>query len=475
MKGQINQFMPFGMFATFLLTVALSPKPALYFNPSEINLLFGGPFTRRALVLYKLSSYAFGALLSSLLITLLLPKTAYAPLTSFLGALLTLIFIQLLTVATGLSSQLLARRLHFQRGPSLCFLVLIAALSAYYIVVSDSLTGALGQFQSSLGGQMLLAPFAVFAHIVQGHSSFSAVFDWAALGLALDAALVYVIIELDRRSFELSADASLRLHERWDRARRSGLLWSAQTDVVHRYMKSPRLGGVGPLAWRQMLSALRTSRKIVLVLLAISILAGPIFITVRAEISVWSMLGGVFFAAVFVLPRTLVFDFRSDLEAIETFKSMPLSALKIVVGQLAVPVLLASLIETVFLAGVALAQKPASTVVLFGTGVCLLPFNTLLFGLENLFFMLLPAPLVPVGRADFDFLGRTLIEFVIKSTILIASFVLAVSFGLKMMSATGLPWPALVVTAFVTLVLIAIIVLLMLCWAFNRFDISRQA
>ncbi|MFZ2168729.1 MAG: putative ABC exporter domain-containing protein, partial [Methylococcaceae bacterium] len=398
LRGQTARFMPFGLLAAFLLTAFLSPGPGLYFSPAEINLLFSGPFTRRALLLYKLCFFVFGALLSSLLIMLLVPRSAYTPQATFLGAFLTLLFIQLLTVATGLLGQFLARRFGGRVRSSYVFIMLISLVAAagwYYGGVSSGLTDALAQFQSSVGGSLLLSPFDVFAHIFLAQAFFSDLLIWAMLGLAMNLGLLAVVILLDRHSCESSAAASLELYKRWDRARRSGLPWGAQQPLIVRsFMPAPSLNGIGPIAWRQMLSALRSSSKALLACLGMAILAGPLLVIASADISRWTLIGGVFFAAVFVLPRTLVFDFRSDLETIGNFKALPLSPWKICIGQLASPVLLTSLIELVLLGSTAILLDSQSRVFLIGISPFLVPFNLLLYGLENLFFLLFPAPLV---------------------------------------------------------------------------------
>jgi hypothetical protein len=468
--------MPIGLLATFLLTVFISPSPALYFSPSEINLLFSGPFTRRALLLYKLCCYAFGLLLSSLLIMLLIPASTYAPQATFLGAFLTLMFIQLLTVATGLFGQMLKSYSYVRVRFSYVIITLISLVAAtgwYYTGVSSGLTGGLARFQSSIVGTLVLAPFDVFAHIFLAQSIFPGLLVWATLGVAMNMGLLIVVILLDSQSCEASAAASLELHKRWDRARRSGLLWGAQPVIVRSFMQPPMLSGIGPVAWRQMLSAFRSSSKALWVFLVMATLGGPLLVIASADISKWTLMGGVFFAAVFVLPRTLVFDFRSDLDTMENFKALPLSPWKISIGQLILPVLLTTLIELVLLGSMAILLDSKSRVFLIGISPFLVPFNILLYGLENLFFLFFPAPLVPVWRFDFDFLGRTMIEFALKSTILIGSCFLSVSAGQLAISDMGLPWPAFVVTAWFSLTLIALMTLPLLSWAFNRFDVSR--
>jgi hypothetical protein len=476
LRSRTAQYLPIGLLAGFLLTVLISPSPGLYFNPAEINLLFGGPFTRRSVLLYKLGGYAFGVLLSSLLIALLLPASAFTPASTFLGSFLTLLFIQLLTVAAGLLGHLPGRYVFARVKCSHAFIALIALLAAaggYPADPAGGMTGALAQFQSSIGGTLLLAPFNVFAHIFLAPANFPDLLAWATLGLAMNMGLVAVVILLDRHAFEASTAASLELHRRWDRARRGGLPWGAQPRVVHSSRSPAMLGGIGPIAWRQMLSAIRVSRNALLTFLAIAIVAGPLLVAAGSDISIWSLAAGVFVAAVFVLPRTLVFDFRSDLETLQNFKALPLPAWKICLGQLAAPVLLTSLIELVLLIGTAIFIDSQVRVFPIGIVLFLLPFNLLLYGAENLFFLLFPAPLVPVGRADFDFMGRTLVGYAITAAILIGSCLLATGAGYMAVQVTGLSWPAFVAAVWFSLTLIAVMMLPLLSRAFDRFDISR--
>lgn len=475
-RGQTALYMPVGLLAGFLLTIFISPSPGLYFNPSEINLLFSGPFTRRALLLYKLGSYAFGVLLSSLLITLLIPTSVYSSQAAFLGIFLTLLFIQLLTIATGLLGQLFEKyfRLRFKFLIVSMIILLLATTGWYFADTSIGLKGMLSQFQSSIGGTLLLAPFNVFANIFLSQLNFPDLLTWVTLGLAMNVLLVTVIILLDRHCGEALTAASLELHKRWDRARHGGLPWGPWSTIARSSMRPPMRGGIGLVAWRQMLSAIRGSSHVLLTFLTLAIAAGPLLVIASADISMWSLIGGVFAAAVFVLPKTLVFDFRGDLDAMQNFKGLPLSAWKICIGQLASPVLLTSLIELVLLGSVVIFMGSRSRFILLSISPFLVPFNVLLYGVENIFFLLFPASLVPVGRADYDFIGRTIVGSAITVTILIGSCVLAVGIGYLAARAIGLSWPTFVVAAWFSLTLLSSMMLPLVSWAFNRFDVSRR-
>ena len=477
LREQFARLMPAGLLAACLLTVFTASGPAIHFSPSEINLLFSAPFSRRALLLYKMCFYAFGAFLSSLLITLLVPAFTHTLLAAFLGAFLTLIFIQLCSAVIGLLSQLLAAYCYvpLRRGHAMLLLVaVIAALAWYFSALDNGLAGAFTLFRSSLAGTLLLAPFEVFVQIFLASSIYPELLGWATLGLAINIGLLTVIILLDRHSYEASIAASLNLHKRWIRARRSGLLWGAQPVVVRSFRPPAVIGGIGPVAWRQLLTALRSSSKALLVFMALALLAGPLLVIAAADISMWSRIGFVFFVAVYLLPRTMVFDFRSDLDTMENYKALPLRPWKIATGQLLAPVLLTSLVELLLLGSVAIFLDGVPRTIVVCMVPFIVPFNALLYALENTFFLLFPTPLVPVGRVDFDFLGRTMVEFAVKTGLLISGCGLAAGAGMLVLNATDRSWLAFTVVAWLVLSLIALLTVPVLSLAFDRFNVSRS-
>jgi len=120
-----------------------------------------------------------------------------------------------------------------------------------------------------------------------------------------------------------------------------------------------------------------------------------------------------------------------------------------------------------------IARSSRQPPIFSGISPFLVPFNVLLYEIENLFFLLFPAPLVPVGRADYDFIGRTLAGCAITVTVLIGSCFLAAGAGYAAATATDLSWTAFVIVAWIFLALLASMTLPFLSWAFNRFVVSR--
>ncbi len=474
-RTQLALYMPFGLLGACLLTVLTSSGPAIHFSPPEINLLFTAPFSRRALLLYKMCFYLFGALLSALLITVLVPGFTESLLATFFGAFLVLVFIQLFSAVIGLAGHRLKSRIPGVRRAHMYILsgVLVVVVFVWVTLFGGNLAEGLRQFQSSLPGRVVLAPFAVFTKLFTAGSVYPQVLGWALAGLVINVVLFGLLVRLDRHAYEASVTASLKLHKRWMQAKRSGLLWGSQPELARTSRRPPGLGGIGPLAWRQLLSAVRRSRKALLTFLMLALLSGPLLVIAAAGISVWSRIGFVFFVAVYVLPRTLVFDFRSDLETMENFKALPLQPWKLCVGQLVTPVLLTSLVQLLVLISAAVFLEGTPRLVLLALVPFLLPFNLLLYGLENLLFLLFPTPLVPVGRVDFDFLGRTMVEFAVKTALLLGGCGLAGVTGMMVLEATGRSWSAFAVVSWCALALIALLLLPLLSRAYNRFDISR--
>jgi hypothetical protein len=473
---QVGRLMPAGLLGAALLTVMTASGPALYFGPAEMNLLFSAPFTRRALLLYKVCYYAAGASLSSLIIVLVLPPFANNALAAFVGSFLTLMFIQLFSAAFGSVSRLLnARRLvRLRRGVALVLLAGLVFTALRLIVdAGGGLAGELGDLRDSWFGRLLLAPFEVFVNTLLAPAVYPDLIGWAALAVLINAALLAIIFRLDGRTYEASIAASEAVHARWERLLKGGLFRTARPVAFRSPGRAPLLAGVGPVAWRQLLGVARVSARPVAVFLVLALIAGPLLIHAAADVSPWSRAGMVFFVAVFVLPRTLVFDFRGDLEHMENLKALPLRAWAICAGQLVAPVLLSSMVGLVLIAATVPLLEGRPRMIVAALALFIVPFNLLLYALENLFFLLFPRPLVPVGRVDFDFMGRTMVEFAVKASLLIGACGLAAGLGLVASRATDGSRLALAAAAWTTLTLTSLLMLPLLARAFRRFDVSR--
>ena len=106
--------------------------------------------------------------------------------------------------------------------------------------------------------------------------------------------------------------------------------------------------------------------------------------------------------------------------------------------------------------------------------IAMVPTNILLFCVENISFLLAPTRMVPVVRVDFDFLGRTLADFMVKS------FALAFALGIALLTARYAlkQWPdqftLAAVTGITALFLQSALAVGLMSEAYRRFDSSQH-
>src|SRR5262249_10268232 len=93
------------------------------------------------------------------------------------------------------------------------------------------------------------------------------------------------------------------------------------------------------------------------------------------------------------------FDFRGDIDRIEVLKSLPIRPSWLVVGQLAAPVVLVSVIQMIVLVGGQLAMGRAHFLISLAA-LFLPPFNFVLFAVDNLIFLLFPTRMMPTTPGD---------------------------------------------------------------------------
>jgi hypothetical protein len=181
----------------------------------------------------------------------------------------------------------------------------------------------------------------------------------------------------------------------------------------------------------------------------------------------------VFFFDGYILPRTLICDFRGDLSRMETYKTLPIAPWRICAGQLVVQVLLAYIIALTMIVSIALFEDRLTLPVALAMAAFALPFTLLIYAVENTISLLFPAKLVPMGRADFEFLGRSLIEFIMKTIIILIAVSVAIGVGTFtfMMLKTTLVLPGL--ASWLALTLIGGLATIVMQYAFRRYVVAE--
>lgn len=475
-RGFIGDFMPFALFGAFLFTVFASNGPALHFSANEINFLFAGPFSRRSLVIYKVAAYLAGAVLSAAIFALLIPGRASSGVAAFTGSFLTLVFVQLSTAAFSTCALAFEQSPVMRaRQPAVVLLAAGVAALVFYVTATTDRTifDVLVGFRHSTLGGIVLSPFIVFAELFLVEALFPDLVLWALVAIAINGALLLVILALDGRAADHALLASRRLSNRWARMRQGASFWASDKTTGRSLRRAPALGGIGPIAWRQAINATRNSGRVIIVFFVISLLTGPVLANAGAASSISGIVGLAYFFIAFIMPRSLVCDFRGELASIELYKALPLAPWRLCVGQLAVPVVLSSAIQLTMIISILLFVDGVSAPVLIALAAFTVPFSLLLYGLENLIFLFFPANLLPVGRVDFEFLGRTLVDFIAKTIIIVTAMATSSAAGYAALQASGNAWAWFALASWLVLALLALLTVPLLAFAFRRFRVSQ--
>lgn len=475
-RAQIETYLPLGMLGMTLLTVLLTTGPSFHFSPTEINLLFVGPFSRRDLIIYKFIAYAAGAGLSAALIVPFAHSQTGSAFSAFTAAFLTLLFVQLNSAAVGMAWQAFeGRRLAWLKWPAtavVCTLALAAMIHAW-AVPDRSISGLLEEVRHSWIGTIILMPYIVFAELFLARALFPDLALWAAIAILINVLLFWAVIKLDRRTSEFSLREHARLSDRWERMKQGGSFWATERSEVPSIRTAPTLGGLGPIAWRQAIKAVRNSSKLIIIFIVGAACAGPLFSMAGISVTGDRGLVMIFCFFGFILPRTLICDFRGDLSRMETYKTLPIAPWRICMGQLLVQVLLAYVVALMMIVSFLLFDDRLGASVALALAAFALPFTLLLYAVENTIFLLFPAKPIPMGRADFEFLGRSLIEFIMKTVVLLFAVSLAFGVGVVTFMAlrTTLVLPGL--ASWLTLTLIGGLATIVMQYAFRRFVVAE--
>ena len=475
LSTQISTFMPISMLAMSLLTVALTTGPTFHFSPTEINFLFTGPFRRRDLILYKFGAYVAGATLSSALIAVFARDQTGSALAAFIAALLTIIFIQLNSAVIVMAAQTLeGSRLARIRYPviALLFAVAVASLIYAWTAPGRSFFDLLSAFRHSSVGTVILIPYIVFAELFVA-SSLPKLAFWASVAFLINAALLRAVVMLDARTTDRALSENARESVRWERVSQGGSYWAVQRAEVRSIRRSPVWGGLGPIAWRQALNVARNSLKVVVVFVGIAACAGPLAGAVGIPLTDPRTLTVFYTFFGFILPRTLVCDFRGDLSRMEIYKTLPIAPWRICAGQLVVQVLVSYVIIVSLIVSITVFEKGFVTSGALAYAAFALPLTVLLYAVENTIHLLFPKKLVPMGRADFEFLGRSLVEFIVKTIVVFAAAAASGAVGFVALKTfkVSLFLPAL--ASWITLTLMVLLMLVVMQYAFRRFAVAE--
>ncbi|MEM8870198.1 MAG: putative ABC exporter domain-containing protein [Pseudomonadota bacterium] len=475
MGEQILTYMPLSMLGLSLFTVLLTTGPTFHFSPNEINFLFTGPFRRRDLILYKFAAYVAGVTLSSVFVTLIVQPDARSILPVFIATLLTLVFIQLNSAVISMAGHALdGSKFARIRWPATAFLGAIAAATVLYAWVMPDLRifDHLSEFRHSWIGTTILIPYIVFAELFVAQS-LSDMALWGLVAVAINAALLRAVIVLDARTTDRSLAENARLSNRWERIKQGGSFFATERTEVRSIRRAPTLGGLGPIAARQALNALRNSFKLILVFTGLAACIAPVSAAFGAPVTDAQTLMIIYIFIAFILPRNLVCDFRGDLSRMEIYKTLPIAPWRICAGQLVIQTLLGYSMVLTIIASALVFEESVTTQVALVLAAFALPLTFLIYAVENTVHLLFPTKLVAMGRADFEFLGRSIVEFIAKTIFVFTATAASGAVGLFTFRAVGTTLVLPGLATWLTLLLIGLLTLVALKYAFQRFAVAE--
>ena len=175
-----------------------------------------------------------------------------------------------------------------------------------------------------------------------------------------------------------------------------------------RLRRIPRWGGAGALAWRQLVGAGRHWGSLLTAMIAPAVLAcAPVFVIADPTIALLATTGTLAFYTFLLLPTALRFDFRRDLDRLATLKGLPITPAAAAIGQTLAPVLIATLFQGGVLA-FAVAARGCRLHLLITAMLVMIPLNVLVFGLDNLIYLLYP---YRVQQEGLEIFLRTMLTF----------------------------------------------------------------
>jgi hypothetical protein len=453
----------------------------ILFTAAETDFLFPGPFSRRQILLYRFIRRGLASLFGALIFGTWMRRNSVSWTGTYVVAVLVLLFFQAFGLAASLAFMSASERLSGKAARRVIYALTGAAVFAaiYLAPPPPSLAAATRpenspkavfyKIRDSGVTQALATPFKPFGYALTAQT-WAQLVGWSAVSALILAGTLGVALWLDADYLEVSANTSAKLHARMATARQ-GKISVTPTSAKWRVPEMPRLGGAGAIFWRQATTAIRSARIMIVILLISCSSLVPLLIIKGGDVDptpiVFSMLGMLTMMG----GQLLRFDFRADIDRMDTLKALPIPAAAIVAGQLASPVILMVMVQALMLLGLA-AFRPSHALLALGL-LAFAPLVSLLFtALENLAFLLFPMR-VAAAPGDLTVMARNMINFIGKF----------VSLGIAGGLAAGLGWIVGWLTGsralgFATTWVVgaAIIVALMpaLAWAFKRFDISAD-
>ena len=479
----VRRFGPMILFAYCLVTLLFSTgERAIYFNPAEVNFLFSGPFHRRQLLLYKVVASLGLCALSALVMTVVMRDHAVWTVAAYVGMFLSLMFIHLFSMVVALTTATVGELASSWRRRLVLAGLLVLAVAALWQIGRDALVLSnlelLARMQQSPAVQIVLSPFRWFLLAFTAERFWPDLVHWGSLALGVNLVLLLLALGLDAHYLETAASASARIYSRIEQMRRGGSAATLRGSSKARFELPtlPWWRGAGPIAWRQLTSAIRDFARLLLALFVFGMMAAPLLFSSRmmSERSEAYLIPECIIISMAVfLTQMLPFDFRADIDRVAELKVLPIASVALATGQVITPVLLMTTLQWATLLAIA-AYVQRVPVMFWGVASFALPFNTLMFGIENALFLWFPTRLVSTNPGDIQAMGRVILLMLAKVLCLGLSAGAAALMGTLTYVLAGRSWAAAMAVAWLVLFGTAVALIPLVAHAFRQFDVSRD-
>jgi hypothetical protein len=469
------------IFCVINLTTMGAAQRAINFTPAEVNLLFPAPLRQRHLLAYKLIVLGGVCLLTAPFVSALVLHFAGSLLAGLTGVVLGVLFLQFFITALGVALNAIGAMAYNRSRKAALVVVAVLVLAVVFPVAQKvrSLTflQVVDQLEHAVLARILLAPFRPFVEAFAAERIWPDLVGWSAVALAIDAALVACIFAFDAQYLEASAAASAKLYERIERLRktRGGAMLRMPKRAGRSLPLPPRLGGIGPMAWRQLSTARRDIVRLMIAFFVVAPIVVPILIVPsqgRDEMLGWWFSSTVFSTCMF-LTAIVPFDFRADLDRMPELKALPVSPIALAIGQLVTPVLVLTSIQWMLLGALACA-RPVCGPVALGFALCAVPSNLVFLGLDNIVFLLFPIRTSAGNPMDFQALGSAILAMFGKLACVGLVGLGASAAGFLAFYLTAGSMLAVLAAVWVVLFGTGLALMPLLGWAFRRFDVTRD-
>ncbi len=398
--GRFGSAMPFWAYIYLIATwLTASADRRLVMRPAEINFIVAGPFRQRDTITLNLIRLGFRALIGSAVLSLI----ALAYVDNYLCGLAGIWLMISVSLLAGMLASLSSRRAQASIVKRLRRMFTVLALGALLLMISQAMaavaeTGLPPRVSTVAGaaietqvGRIVLAPLAwMFAPMAAERFFFDAVLQMPAR-IGVIGCLIAGIYFLGSRFSEASTNRTDQSLARRQTALRSGVTGGGAANSWTRRVRVPilaRIGGIGSVAWVQMTHAVRILPRYLLFTSAIVgvVLILPLMVDsqrLRGATSVIGWMTGLTLYADFLLLLQLPVGFLGPISQREMLKSLPMPSWRIVVGQLAGPLLPIAPVH-LSIVGLFVYLVPAQWMTVLAVGSALLPAGLVITANINL-------------------------------------------------------------------------------------------